>query len=443
MNGAKTETRRKTARAKVGSEIAYLNFDSGNGAIVIDVSPEGLGFQAADPLQRNASLVFRLCTPDLPNIDLAGEIVWLDETHKRGGLRLHVPATSHPVLQQWLRKHLSSVPEAEAPADAPPSSAPSVEPSPKSTEGDPVRRASVPNFTPRPPVPNPPRPNPLGRGPIFVSEWEYPAEKSHTGRNVLVVCVIVVLGLLASGSYYFGSRREMGAVLIRLGQSLSGSSSQAPLRTLAATDANALPPARSAPPLQPLAPASSGATLHSSASAASSAAASSPENGFDSRSANSDATPAAKPANATPRFPRPNVSPIAAPPHAAGSAILAGHRSSASPSRTSTAANNASAAVSSPVGVSPDYGQPEVAEARKLLRDSNPEDSAVAANLLWSAVGKGNTQAEMTLANLYLGGHGAVRQNCDQAEALLNAAQSAGVPGASAKLEELQTYGCR
>jgi len=49
----------------------------------------------------------------------------------------------------------------------------------------------------------------------------------------------------------------------------------------------------------------------------------------------------------------------------------------------------------------------------------------------------------MMLADIYLEGHGAVRQNCRQAEALLTAAQSGNVPGAEQKLEELQTYGCR
>jgi TPR repeat protein len=89
------------------------------------------------------------------------------------------------------------------------------------------------------------------------------------------------------------------------------------------------------------------------------------------------------------------------------------------------------------------FGQSEVAQASKLLQSSNPEDSAVAADLLWSAVSKGNTKAEMMLADIYLEGHGTVRKNCRQAEALLTAAQSANVPGAEAKIEELQTYGCR
>lgn len=49
----------------------------------------------------------------------------------------------------------------------------------------------------------------------------------------------------------------------------------------------------------------------------------------------------------------------------------------------------------------------------------------------------------MMLANLYLAGHGAVHKNCQQAVVLLTAAQSANVPGAEEKLEQVQTYGCR
>lgn len=262
MNGIKAESRRKTARAKVGSnEIAYLNFQSGNGAIVVDVSPEGLGFQAADPLQPNESLSFRLCTRDLPNIDLAGQVAWLDETRKRGGLHLSVPANSRLALQEWQRKYFDALTEREPepPAKTSPPAASSVEAPPKSSEppnsAEPDARPGSPvaNFEPRPPaassVPRPVAPNLMGRGPIFVSEWEYPPEESHAGRNVLVVCVILALGVVLAGSYFLGGRHQFGALLIHLGQSLTGSS-QAPLRALAAKNANALPPAQPKLPSQ-------------------------------------------------------------------------------------------------------------------------------------------------------------------------------------------------
>ena len=446
MSATKTETRRKAARAKIGSEIAYLNFDSGNGAIVVDVSSEGLGFQAADRVPENAPVSFRLCTSDLPNIDLAGEIAWLDETHKRGGLRLRVPANSRAAFDKWLHKHFGSLAEDET-ADASPSPAPAIDPpnpsAPNANPG-PERPAPIPNFTPRPAA------HSGGRGPIFVSEWELPPEESHTGRNVLVVCVILVLGLAIAGSYYFGGRRQFGAMLIRLGQSLVGTSSQAPLRTLNATNANALPPAQSnSQPQLPVAPSSTVAPQSSPAGPAAPATSAAPaaaaqDSSVNTRGAGSSAS------NATPtaasQAQPPTVPPAATAETPAGATNAASTVARpAPPTGPGTQASTAEtpSPTSQPPAAAVDYGQPEVTQARKLLADSNPQDSSVAADLLWSAVSKGNTTAEMMLADIYLEGHGAVRQNCRQAEALLTAAQSGNVPGAEQKLEELQTYGCR
>ncbi|HVB88327.1 MAG TPA: hypothetical protein VNK23_16820 [Candidatus Dormibacteraeota bacterium] len=440
MNGINTETRRKNTRAKIGSEIAYLNFDSGNGAIVLDVSRDGIGFQAADRLEASEPLAFRLCTSELPNIDLAGDIAWLDETRKRGGLRLRVPAASRAAYQKWLHKHFDSIPEAEQAADAPPSPPPAAE----------ARKFSVPDANANP-NPDAPAPNfasraratsPAGRGAIFVSEWELPPEDSHTGRNVLVLCLILVLGVALGAYYFFGSRRQMGALLIHLGESLVGSSSQAPLRTMDATNANALPPAQPthsepASSSGSLAAAQSWAPTPGTAAAPAGApvAPSQSANGPDTESTNSIAMP-------TPKSAAP--APPSAPPDSAANAVnsTTNHAPALAPQA------NQSAGVASPsqpaaTSTPPGYGQAEVEQASKLLQDSNPQDSSVAADLLWSAVSKGNTKAEMMLADVYLEGHGAVRKNCQQTVVLLTAAKSANVPGAEEKLEQVRTYGCR
>ena len=59
-----------------------------------------------------------------------------------------------------------------------------------------------------------------------------------------------------------------------------------------------------------------------------------------------------------------------------------------------------------------------------------------------AAVEKGNSTAEMTLADLYLRGDGVTR-NCDQARVLLSAASSKGNPEAMQRLQELNRNGCR
>jgi TPR repeat protein len=66
----------------------------------------------------------------------------------------------------------------------------------------------------------------------------------------------------------------------------------------------------------------------------------------------------------------------------------------------------------------------------------------VASQLLWSAVEKGNSTAEMDLADLYLHGDGVTR-NCDQARVLLSVASQKGNAEAMQKLSDLNRTGCR
>lgn len=88
-------------------------------------------------------------------------------------------------------------------------------------------------------------------------------------------------------------------------------------------------------------------------------------------------------------------------------------------------------------------GQTQLAAAQALLRgDDGSRDSAKAAKLLWSAVGNGNSTAEVLLADLYLLGDG-VPKSCEQGRVLLTAAARNGDTGAQEKLDELNTNGCQ
>ena len=91
-----------------------------------------------------------------------------------------------------------------------------------------------------------------------------------------------------------------------------------------------------------------------------------------------------------------------------------------------------------------DDGRTEFTLAQKYLSGSGVhEDQNAAVQLLWVAVGKGNSEAELELADLYLRGDGALKQNCEQARILLTAASNKGNPLASQKIAELGAYGCR
>src|SRR5579862_8689354 len=87
-------------------------------------------------------------------------------------------------------------------------------------------------------------------------------------------------------------------------------------------------------------------------------------------------------------------------------------------------------------------GNAELQLARHYL-DGQPEDQnqTLAIQWLWSAVKKGNAQADMLLADMYLRGQG-VTQNCEQSRVLLLAAANSGSSLAKQRLASLDSEGC-
>jgi TPR repeat protein len=89
-----------------------------------------------------------------------------------------------------------------------------------------------------------------------------------------------------------------------------------------------------------------------------------------------------------------------------------------------------------------DDGQIEFSLARQHLSEpSNPEAKVHAAVLLWEAVEKGSSDAEIQLADLYGRGEG-VPKNCKQARILLAAARNENNPSAGRESVALNGYGC-
>ncbi|HWO30764.1 MAG TPA: hypothetical protein VNO32_18370, partial [Candidatus Acidoferrum sp.] len=91
------------------------------------------------------------------------------------------------------------------------------------------------------------------------------------------------------------------------------------------------------------------------------------------------------------------------------------------------------------------------AEANLASRQNSPQHSvdphsragrSAFARQLWSAIGAGDSSAEVPLAELYLKGEG-VPKNCEQAAVLLGAASKNGNVEAREKLRKLRKNGCR
>jgi hypothetical protein len=85
----------------------------------------------------------------------------------------------------------------------------------------------------------------------------------------------------------------------------------------------------------------------------------------------------------------------------------------------------------------PGNGDEELAAAQQYLKGNGAE----AVPLLWKAVAKGNANATVTLADLYLHGDG-VPKNCDQGRLLLDIAAKKGAKGATERLQNLPAFGC-
>lgn len=95
-----------------------------------------------------------------------------------------------------------------------------------------------------------------------------------------------------------------------------------------------------------------------------------------------------------------------------------------------------------PAGNSVEPGQPEYLQALQILRSpSRSSEVPAAVQLLWAAVEKGNTGAEIDLAELFRTGRG-VTKNCDQTRVLLSAAARKGSAEARKRLEAFQRQGC-
>lgn len=87
-------------------------------------------------------------------------------------------------------------------------------------------------------------------------------------------------------------------------------------------------------------------------------------------------------------------------------------------------------------------GQQEYLEALQILRSpSRAPEVPAAIRLLWASVEKGNTGAEIALAELFRTGKG-VTKNCDQTRILLSAAARRGNVEARKRLEEFRREGC-
>jgi TPR repeat protein len=222
-----------------------------------------------------------------------------------------------------------------------------------------------------------------------LSDWNYadalPAEPRASGNGVVIAAVVACVLLLAI--LLFSFRETIGRSLISLGQSLSSPSSPP------SDSSQAEVPDNPKPAEDPQTPANA-AKENNSAS-----------NGGDNSSPSQGPTKGEKPQTVRPQADREKPAP---PP-----------------------ANEEQFRDEKPA-------PPTDAGAAKPIHSQDPAEEV---RSLWSAVGQGNTAAEVTLAKLYMIG-GGVPKNCDQARVLLKAAVKKGNAEAVSTLSQLNRQGC-
>jgi TonB family protein len=103
-NTAASLERRLHARQRL-SAIVYLDIGAGNGGIVLNLSDEGLGFQAVGPLGKQKELSLRIKLPSTQSrVEVAAEIAWVSDSNRQAGVRF-VDAHSEGRVQirEWIR----------------------------------------------------------------------------------------------------------------------------------------------------------------------------------------------------------------------------------------------------------------------------------------------------------------------------------------------------
>lgn len=269
----------------------------------------------------------------------------------------------------------------------------------------------------------------------------------------VVFGTLAVLALIAGGVYAYLYHDRVGSFLESLGARMTHSrpSDQAPQTVSAAPPLapNSVASPQSSAPTGSSSPSPSAGqpneqppTLNTpSQSTGTAANPNSAANGDPSSSAASSASTSSTPAGASAT---PSGTSKSSKDPAAGAPRSASADSPLPDSiRTADHQPSKSAAERLPAPGAPDEGgTEELTAARKLLGTSGSRGNTLRAEqLLWSAVEKGNLQAEVELADLYVSGAG-VAKNCTQARVLLQSAAKRDSSEALRRLADLHRHGC-
>jgi hypothetical protein len=489
--------RRKSPRATL-TKILYVNLDSGNGGIVLNISEGGLAFHSVAPLMHQGPVRLWFSLSNDNRFEVSGELVWSNQTKKTGGLRF-TNLTDSDRAQLRILSGEAAIFSARPTAQPAPvhvghevaSAAGAVidpdEPTPQVSAVGVHQPAHSHAFShsilhaEEPPQPRPAEPRSLQpppqlkspglTPPVLTSEtrpphsdafksgyglpgqaranksWAAPPPLESSGPSLAKVFVMLIgaLVLVAAGVVLYSHSGEVGAALVQLGERLQG-------RSHGVSQAASQVAQQAAPSSQE---SGQGTSPQATPQVSSQADAQTSQEQVMERapSATDAPTPAAT------DTPTPSENSQTAAPASGISSEKPSERVQAKPpldakvaSHTSRISPHAAALVPAEKAQSERQasGQAEDSDsatdldiAEQYLNGvGRSRNSAAAAQFLWAAVAKGNATAELTLAHLYLNGDG-VGRSCEQARLLLQAAASKGDVEANEALANLSRERCR
>ena len=408
MNSERRHHSRKTSEAHVHIQLSLDNSGS-----LLNLSEEGLGFQAIAPVHRNGPIFCWFSFDTGERIEAVSELAWMDETNKIGGLRFTaISDQARERIGRWIGQGFAP----EAASDRPKSQVTPIDASA-------AVRVPEPLAPPRPRAGASANPHPQ-----LHSLFDIPLPGSATTAEPLAAsvpppCTLNTTELVPVRRHLAVSRwRFISGILIGIAAtalvavpifrihaqrpSATGSSES---RTLpSASTAEKGVPEAAPPSLGTVPNARSSSTEASSAAKLKTRAATgrSSEDPFNL----TPATPAS-PRNTQPPFQKP--------------ALPALHVVSRSSQSAPAAQSGLSAA--------PQDAPPQTTTTRR--------NGQASADQLWAAFQAGSTTAAVTLADRYITGEG-VGKNCEQARILLTVASKKGSASARRKLQELESAGC-
>ena len=232
---------RRLSLRKTPRHLGYLSLPPDNGGFVLDVSEGGIGFQTIAPLKAKGPIQFRFAIDSPTRIRAVGEVAWIDETGKAGGLRFtQLPEGIRERIRDWAAQSKDAVldlqivealpakkPEAPASAEEKPMLA--LVAAPETRESEPNLPASSEINSPAQAEPDPPAaadlppvalemnpPLPTSKAPIFTGRASkftmFPVDldadsettvfavpQSNTARHpVAAIALTIILALLVS-----------------------------------------------------------------------------------------------------------------------------------------------------------------------------------------------------------------------------------------------------